>query len=75
MAALFGITGLGVSSCNDTYPDLSSLAPANEEFVATLVGTNEVPAVTTTAAGRIESVQEDSVTILYDLSPPQSSTR
>ena len=67
-AALFAFMGLGVSSCGDSYPDLSSLAPAKKKFVATLVGTNEVPAVTTTAAGSIELVQEDSVNILYTLS-------
>ena len=46
---------------------LSSLAPAKKTFVATLVGTSEVPAVSTTSAGKMTLVQEDTVNILYTL--------
>ncbi len=67
IAALMALTTLGVAGCNETYPNLSSLAPAKKKFVAALVGTNEVPSVTTTAAGTMELIQEDSVTILYTL--------
>jgi hypothetical protein len=67
-AALFAVMSLGIAACGDSYQNLSSLAPAKKKFVAALVGTNEVPAVTTTAAGSIELTQEDSVNILYTLS-------
>ncbi len=68
IAALLVVTALTVTACSEDYPNLSSLAPAKKNFVATLVGTNEVPSVTTTAAGKMELVQEDSVNILYTLS-------
>ncbi len=68
IAALLTVAALTVTACSEDYPNLSSLAPAKKNFVATLVGTNEVPSVTTTAAGKMELVQEDSVNILYTLS-------
>jgi hypothetical protein len=67
MAAMAAATALTVTACGGDYENLSSLAPAKRNFVATLVGTNEVPPVTTTAAGRMTLVQEDSVNILYTL--------
>lgn len=67
IATLLGATALGVAACSETYPNLSSLAPAKTKFSATLVGTNEVPAVTTTAAGTMTLTKEDSVNILYDI--------
>ncbi|MES3033168.1 MAG: CHRD domain-containing protein [Gemmatimonadota bacterium] len=67
IAAMLAATALTVTACTEEYPNLSSLAPAKKTFVATLVGTNEVPAVTTTAAGKMTLVQEDSVNILYTL--------
>jgi CHRD domain len=67
-ATALGMLALTASACGSDYPELSSLAPAKRTFVATLVGANEVPAVTTTGAGRMELVQEDSVNILYTLS-------
>jgi CHRD domain len=66
-AALFGVMGLTLAACGDDYQNLSSLAPAKKKFVATLLGTNEVPAVTTTAAGTMELIQEDSVNIVYTI--------
>ena len=66
-AALFGMMGLTLAACGDDYQNLSSLAPAKKKFVATLVGTNEVPSVTTTAAGTMELIQEDSVNIVYTI--------
>jgi CHRD domain len=65
--AVLGAMALVLAACSETFQNLSSLAPTKKNFVATLVGTNEVPAVTTTAAGRIDLVQEDSVNILYTL--------
>ena len=67
IATLLGATALGVAACSETYANLSSLAPAKTKFSATLVGTNEVPAVTTTAAGTMTLTKEDSVNILYDI--------
>jgi hypothetical protein len=66
-AAMAVATALTVTACGGDYTNLSSLAPPKRNFVATLVGTNEVPPVTTTAAGRMTLVQEDSVNILYTL--------
>jgi CHRD domain len=68
VALFFGATALFVTACSETYPELSSLRPAQKKFSATLVGTNEVPAVTTTAAGVMNLTQEDSVSILYTIS-------
>ncbi len=65
--ALLAVTTLTVAACSEDYPNLSSLAPAKTRFLATLVGTNEVPSVTTTAAGTMELIQEDSVNIVYTL--------
>mgnify|MGYP001788422852 CR=1 FL=1 len=67
ITALIALTTLGVAGCTETYPNLSSLAPTKIKFIATLVGTNEVPPVTTTAAGKANVIREDSVTILYDV--------
>jgi CHRD domain len=67
MASALSLAVFGVAGCGDTYQNLSSLAPAKVKYSATLVGTNEVPAVTTTAAGTMSLVKEDSVTILYDI--------
>ncbi len=67
-AAMVAIMVLTLTACGDDFQNLSSLAPAKKKFVAALVGANEVPAVTTTAAGSIELIQEDSVNILYTLS-------
>ena len=67
MAAMLAATALTVTACGGDYANLSSLAPPKRTFVATLVGTNEVPPVTTTAAGRMTLVQEDSVNIVYTL--------
>ena len=64
---LLGAMTLTVAACGGDYANLSSLAPAKKNFVATLVGTSEVPAVTTTAAGKMELVQEDSVNIVYTI--------
>jgi CHRD domain len=66
-AALAGGLALGLAACSEDYQNLSSLAPAKKKFVATLVGTSEVPAVTTTAAGTMELIQEDSVNIVYTI--------
>ncbi len=66
-AALLAATALTVTACGQDFGTFSDLAPAKKKFNAALVGTNEVPAVTTTAAGTIELIQEDSVTILYTL--------
>jgi uncharacterized membrane protein len=65
--ALLSALAVAAVACNTEYADLSSLAPAKKNFSASLVGTNEVPAVTTTAAGRMDLVQEDSVNILYTI--------
>ena len=67
IAALFGAMALTLAACSETYPSLSSLAPAKKKFTATLTGANEVPAVTTGAAGTMELIQEDSVNILYTI--------
>ena len=67
IAALVTVTALTVTACSSDYPNLSSLAPMKKTFVATLVGTQEVPAVTTTSAGKMTLVQEDTVNILYTL--------
>lgn len=66
-SALLAATVFSVTACTEEYPNLSSLAPVKKTFVATLLGTNEVPAVTTTSAGKMTMVQEDSVNILYTL--------
>lgn len=66
-SALLAATVFSVTACTEEYPNLSSLAPIKKTFVATLLGTNEVPAVTTTSAGKMTLVQEDSVNILYTL--------
>lgn len=58
---------LTVTACGQDFADFSSLAPVKKTFVATLVGTNEVPSVTTTAAGKMTLVQEDTVNIVYTL--------
>lgn len=39
------------ASCSDSFPSISANAPPREFFGATLVGSEEVPAVTTTASG------------------------
>jgi CHRD domain len=68
LASLIAAMAVGIAACEgDATPNFSSLAPAKKNFVATLVGTNEVPAVTTTAAGRMDLTQEDTVTILYKI--------
>ena len=68
IAAVLCVTALGVAACSETYPNLSSLAPAKVKYTATLLGTNEAPTpVTTTAAGTMTLTKEDSVTILYDI--------
>ena len=67
IATLLGATALGVAACSETYPNFSSLAPVKLKYSATLTGASEVPAVTTTAAGTMTLVKEDSVTILYDI--------
>lgn len=56
------------AACTDTYPNYSSRALPKVTYIATLSGSNEVPAVTTTGAGTAEIVQEDSNTILYTIS-------
>ena len=66
-SALLAATALSVTACTEEYPNLSSLAPVKKTFVATLLGTNEVPAVTTSSAGKMTLVQEDSVNIRYTL--------
>ena len=68
VAALLAVTAFTVAACSDDYVVLSSLAPVKLKYTATLVGTNEVPPVTTTAAGKLDLVKEDSVNILYELS-------
>ncbi len=67
MAALAAATALTVSACGGDYANISSLAPIKKTFVATLLGTNEVPAVSTSSAGKMTLVQEDSVNIVYTL--------
>lgn len=67
MAAMAAVTAVTVTACGGDYANLSSLAPVKKTFVATLVGTNEVPSVTTTAAGKMTLVQEDTVNIVYTL--------
>lgn len=67
MAAMLAGTVLTVSACSGDFQNLSSLAPAKKTFVATLLGTNEVPSVTTTGTGRMTLVQEDTVNIVYTL--------
>jgi CHRD domain len=66
-AAVFGVLCILLGACSETYPNLSSLAPAKKKFTATLIGANEVPAVSTSAAGAMELIQEDSVNILYTI--------
>ena len=68
VAAVLAVTAFTVAACSDEYVVLSSLAPVKLKYSATLVGTNEVPPVTTTAAGKVDLVKEDSVNILYELS-------
>ncbi|MBC7841841.1 MAG: CHRD domain-containing protein [Gemmatimonadaceae bacterium] len=68
VAAVLAVTAFTVAACTDEYVVLSSLAPVKLKYSSTLVGTNEVPPVTTTAAGKIDLVKEDSVNILYELS-------
>lgn len=68
IAALLTVTALTVTACGEDYPNLSSLAPTKVKFSATLVGTSEVPPVTTSSAGRIELVREDSNNVLYTIS-------
>ena len=68
VAALLAVTAFTVAACSDDYVVLSSLAPVKLKYTATLVGTTEVPPVTTTAAGKLDLVKEDSVNILYELS-------
>lgn len=68
IAAVLAVTAFTVAACSDEYVVLSSLAPVKLKYSATLVGTNEVPPVTTTAAGKVDLVKEDSVNILYELS-------
>jgi hypothetical protein len=68
IATLLTVSALAVTACSqDEVPNFSSRAPAKVNYLATLVGTNEVPAVTTTAAGRMDLTREDSVTILYTI--------
>ena len=67
IAVMMAAAALTVAACGGDYATLSSLAPVKKTFVATLVGTNEVPSVTTTAAGKMTLVQEDTVNILYTL--------
>ena len=68
IAAVVGVTALGVAACSETYPNLSSLAPAKTKYTATLLGANEAPTpVVTTAAGTMTLTKEDSVTILFDI--------
>ena len=67
IAAMLAATALTVTACTEDYPNLSSLAPAKKTFVATLLGANEVPAVSTSSAGKMTLVQEDSVNIVYTL--------
>jgi hypothetical protein len=69
IGSVLAVTALTVAACTDTYPNLSSLAPAKVKYTATLTGTNEAPTpVVTTAAGKLDLTKEDSVTILYELS-------
>lgn len=68
IASLLTVAAVAVTACSSDYPVLSTLAPAKIKYVATLLGSNEVPAVTTTAAGVMNLIKEDSVTILYDIS-------
>ena len=55
------------AACTDDYPNYSARALAKTRYIATLIGANEVPAVTTTGAGTATIVQEDSNTILYTI--------
>ena len=69
ITAMLAVTAVTVAACTDTYPVLSSLAPVKLKYTATLTGANEAPTpVTTTAAGKLDLVKEDSVNILYELS-------
>ena len=65
--ALLATAALSLTACGEDYQNLSSLAPQKVKYTATLVGTNEVPPVTTTAAGTMELIKEDSVSILYTI--------
>ena len=56
------------AACSDSYPNYSSRALPKITYSATLLGANEVPAVTTTGAGSAELVLEDSNSILYTIS-------
>jgi len=67
IASMLSAMALTVAACTDSYPNYSSLAPVKLRFNAILTGANEVPAVTTTAAGSMELIKEDSVTILYTI--------
>lgn len=67
IASLLAFAAVAVTACTGDYQVMSDLAPPKVKFVATLVGTNEVPPVTTTAAGKANVIREDSVTILYDV--------
>lgn len=68
IASLLTVAAGAVTACSTDYPVLSKLAPAKINFSATLLGANEVPAVTTTAAGVMNLTKEDSVSILYTIS-------
>lgn len=68
IASLLTLAAVAVTGCNETFPVLSERAPQKIKYVATLVGTNEVPPVTTSAAGVMNLIKEDSVNILYDIS-------
>jgi hypothetical protein len=55
------------AACTTEYPVISDSAPAKTRFTAQLAGSNEVPAVTTTATGTMTLIQEDSVNIQYEI--------
>ncbi|MCC7053794.1 MAG: CHRD domain-containing protein [Gemmatimonadaceae bacterium] len=67
IVAMLGLLAVTLAACSETYPSLSSLAPQKKKFTATLTGASEVPAVTTSAAGTMELIQEDSVNIVYTI--------
>jgi hypothetical protein len=68
---VLGVAGIvamiALASCSQDYPVLSALAPTKTRFSAQLVGTNEVPSVTTTATGTMTLTQEDSVNLLFEI--------
>ncbi len=64
-AAVMG--GIAVTACSESYAVLSDAAPRKVNYVATLTGGAEVPAVTTTASGWATWVLEDANTIQYEL--------